>query len=752
MINIFIILKDYLRYFLICFWFLKTSLILSQENFTPNKITDNQITLDGYLNEEFWSSAAKVPFDIEFSPANNEPSRIKTFGYISYSKEFIYVGIDAKVDPKNIRASVRQRDDMNMLNDDFIALRFDTFRDARNNIVLGVNALGSQLDARQINEISEDKRYDISFNINFQSFGNIVEDGYQIEIKIPFSEIEFPNGNDQTWHFNFYERYFEDGNVIELSSQIRDRDNPCLVCQTTDVIKFNDVTIKKRFELLPYLYSNISGSRSSNDQKIIFNKPSGNLGIGLNLDINKNTSLEVTLNPDFSQVEADVTQIDANSSFSLRYPERRPFFNRGTDLVNFVSGTFYSRSIVNPVFASKLFSQFNKSRIFLLNAIDENSPYLVGGEDRSYEGFGDRSFVNILRYQYLLDPKSRLGAFTTNRLYNGGGYGHSTGLDGLFLFSSNWRFNFEYTKSFNQEPNQDWIVSDAKIYGKTVRLDGDNLDGYSLYMRLYRNTEHWRSYFYYRDISPQFRADVGFVVQNNRRWTTFFHEYINILNKPALQKFGFGTKIDRIYTFDAFYKAFSADFFTGFTTFGRTELKYTLDYDAVKTFLRRTYYHLQSHTFLLRGAPYEQFNFELEYTLGKELSVNEEVPEVGRIHKADLSINFQINDNFNITPLLRYSRLENLSKNENYFEGSILRLNFKYQFSNYLNIRLVAENNSFINQFYIQPLIQWNPNPSTIFYLGANQNTLEEIDDITFSLFQFNRSQIFFKFQYLIGL
>ena len=49
-----------------------------------------------------------------------------------------------------------QRDDMNMLNDDFIALRFDTFRDARNNIVLGVNALGSQLDARQINEISED--------------------------------------------------------------------------------------------------------------------------------------------------------------------------------------------------------------------------------------------------------------------------------------------------------------------------------------------------------------------------------------------------------------------------------------------------------------------------------------------------------------------------------------------------------------------------------------------------------------------
>ena len=89
-----------MRNLLIYFLLLNTTLILGQENFIPKRITDSQITLDGYLNEDLWSSAAKVPFDIEFSPANNEPSRIKTFGYISYSKEFIYVGIDAKVDPK----------------------------------------------------------------------------------------------------------------------------------------------------------------------------------------------------------------------------------------------------------------------------------------------------------------------------------------------------------------------------------------------------------------------------------------------------------------------------------------------------------------------------------------------------------------------------------------------------------------------------------------------------------------------------
>ena len=103
--------------------------------------------------------------------------------------------------------------------------------------------------------------------------------------------------------------------------------------------------------------SNIQGERQSPTAAIEYGGFNAKIGLGLNLDLNKNTSWEVTLNPDFSQVEADVTQIDVNSSFSLQYPERRPFFNRGTDLVNFADGAFYSRSIVNPSVASKILSQ-----------------------------------------------------------------------------------------------------------------------------------------------------------------------------------------------------------------------------------------------------------------------------------------------------------------------------------------------------------------------------------------------------------
>ena len=724
----------------------------AQDRFFPPLVEGGDFIIDGYLNEGVWSQAATVPFDIEFSPANNEAARKETTAYIAYSSTHLFVGVYAKHDPNAIRASIRPRDDRNIWNDDVVLLRIDPYADARFNIGLAVNALGSQFDVKQVNALSDDKRYDSTFNVNFESSGVIVEDGYQIEMKIPFSEIPFPNGTDQLWRINFYRRYVDNGNIIEVSSQIRDRNNSCVVCQTTDELYLKGIEIDKRLEFLPYVSSNLSGERQRPSSTIDYGDLNANVGLGLNLDINKNTSWELTLNPDFSQVEADVTQIDVNSSFSLQYPERRPFFNRGTDLLNFADGAFYSRSIVNPSVASKILSQGRKSRLLLLSALDKNSPYLVGGEDRSYLGEGGQSVVNVFRYQYLFNPQSRIGGVMMNRFYDGGGFGHLFGVDGLFLLNQNWRLSFELFKNTNQEPVQDWITTDAEIRGKTIALDGDRLNGDAFYIQLYRKTEFWRSYLYYRNISPQYRADVGFAVKNNRRWGTFYHQYLNILNKPGIQEFGFGTKIDLVYTFDDLYKNFSVDLFASLKTYGQTEIRYTLDYDARKTFLNIPFKHLGTHTLSIDGAPSERFNFRTKFDLGKDLSVNEEVPEVGRLRTAFMTLSFQLNEKFTVNPSLRYSQLERLSGGGDYFNGSIARMNLRYQFSPAFNVRLIAEKNSFTNQFFIQPLIQWNPNPSTIFYLGGNQNTVEQIDDLQFQLFQFNRTQYFFKFQYLIGL
>ena len=210
----------------------------------------------------------------------------------------------------------------------------------------------------------------------------------------------------------------------------------------------------------------MSGKRPTQKGTLDYDSFKPNAGLGLNLDLNKNSGLEITLNPDFSQVEADVTQIDVNSSFALEYTERRPFFNRGTDIVNFTDGAFYSRSINNPLLSTKLLSQAKKSRIYFLTAIDQNSPYQIAGEDRSYLGQGGQSFVNVFRYQRLLNKNTRLGLVTTNRYYEEGGYGNLLGTDGWFLISKNWRLTYELLANFNQEPTADWIDSSDTIEGR----------------------------------------------------------------------------------------------------------------------------------------------------------------------------------------------------------------------------------------------------------------------------------------------
>jgi hypothetical protein len=111
-----------------------------------------------------------------------------------------------------------------------------------------------------------------------------------------------------------------------------------------------------------------------------------------------------------------------------------------------------------------------------------------------------------------------------------------------------------------------------------------------------------------------------------------------------------------------------------------------------------------------------------------------------------------LSNKLKLSPSIRYARLKNIQTQTNYFEGAITRFSARYQFNNFFSIRLISEYNTFSERFFIQPLIQWNPNPSTVFYIGGNQNSLNEFNDDLYSLFRVDQTQYFLKFQYLIGI
>ena len=723
-----------------------------QDLYTPPKLVNPQIIVDGILSEKEWENAIAVDLDYEVNPGNNIIPKEKTKVYVLYSDTHLYIGFHAFQKPEEIRASIRSRDDLGMISDDFVIIAFDTYGDSRNNYLLLSNAFGSQLDARAVNALTDEDRYDINFNVDHQTSGTIVSDGYQVEFKIPFASLPFPNGNNQEWNFNFQRLTFRNGIPIELRSQPFDRTAPCQICQTTDRLVLNNIKIDKRVELLPYLAGNITGSKTNILGEIEYEKLNPNLGLGLNVDLNKNSTLEVTLNPDFSQVEADVTQIDINSAVALEYPERRPYFNRGTDIVQYVSGAFYSRSINNPLISTKLVSQGKKERLFFLTALDQNSIYQIAGEDRSYIGQGEESFVNVIRYQRLLNKNSRLGLLSTNRYYKNGGYGNLFGTDGWFLLNKNLRVTYELFFNTNKEPNANWIDSNDFIFDRSVILNNQKFDGKSLYFQLYRNTKKWRSYITYRDFSPNFQADVGFVVKNNRKWATLYHTYQIFPNKPALQFLSFGTKADIVYTYEDYLKTISVDGILSIKTLFNTEISYTFDFDAFKNFLGKDYRNLESNRFVITSSPNESFSLNLNLTVGRELAFNEVVPEKGKELKFNFIPLIQLSNKLRISPSIRYARLKHLDSNDFYYNGSISRFSIRYQFNNFFNVRIISEYNTFTDRFFIQPLIQWNPNPSTVFYIGGNQNSLSDFNDEIYSIFRVDQTQLFLKFQYLLNL
>ena len=737
---------------LILFLFLFAPITFSQESFSPIKDNNTRFIIDGIISDDEWNNAIEVDLDYEVNPGNNISPKEKTKVFIVYSDTHLYIAFKAYANPKEVRASIRSRDDLGMISDDFIVVAFDTYGDSRNNYLLLANAFGSQLDARAVNAITDEDRYDINFNVDFETKGNIVSDGFEIEFKIPFASLPFPNGNNQEWNFNFRRNSFRNGVPIELRSQPFDRTAPCQICQTTDKLILKDIKIEKRIEFLPYVAGNVTGKKETILDQINYEKFNPNLGLGINLDLSKNSTLELTLNPDFSQVEADVTQIDVNSSVALEYPERRPYFNRGTDIVQYTTGAFYSRSINNPLISTKLISQGKKERVFFLTALDQNSVYQIAGEDRSYLGQGDESFVNVLRYQRLINKNSRLGLLTTNRYYKNGGYGNLLGTDGWFLLSDKLRFTYELFLNFNKEPNADWIDSNDNIFGRTVTLDNQTFTGKSINIQLYRNTEKWMSYLTYRDFSPNFQADVGFIVKNNRKWGTLYHAYQTFPNKPALQYFSIGTKADILYTYEDYLKTISVDGIWSIKTLFNTEINYTHDRDIFKNFLGRDYRNLPSNRFQVRSSPNESLAINLNLTFGRDLAYNEENPEIGREFNFYFMPAIQLSNKLRISPSIRYARLKHMNNDNYYYNGSISRFSIRYQFNNFFNVRIVSEYNTFSERFFIQPLIQWNPNPSTVFYVGGNQNSLNDFNDDMYSIFRVDQTQIFLKFQYLIGL
>ena len=163
-------------------------------------------------------------------------------------------------------------------------------------------------------------------NVEFEAEAQFTDYGYDVELKIPFSSINYEDTDTKRWKVAFYRKLYNKGVESGYLSHKVIAGKGCLICQSPYYYELNDISQKSKKRLIPSLTAN---SRSFRDDSgaMVTDKVDSEISLNGIYEINDNT-FEFTINPDFSQVEADESQIDVNSTTALRYPERRIFLTR----------------------------------------------------------------------------------------------------------------------------------------------------------------------------------------------------------------------------------------------------------------------------------------------------------------------------------------------------------------------------------------------------------------------------------------
>ncbi|MDA9141315.1 carbohydrate binding family 9 domain-containing protein [Gammaproteobacteria bacterium] len=700
-------------------------------------IMGNNIMLDGTLSPEEWNQASSYDLEYEVMPSRNTPAALKTTAYMKYDKKYLYIGIKAFGDPNKIRATLKNRDQT--WNEDYVALMADPFRDGRYGVLIGVNALGVQLDEKHISSAGPDD----SWNILFQSATAFQDDGYSAEFMIPFSELQLPDTEIQQWKIGFIRKSYQAGVQTVFASFKNLPAETCYACQADEEVLLGSPDEIYRSYLYPYIFINQFGNRPVKKFKV--QNPDYEIGITGLYDLTRSSSIEYTINPDFSQIESDAPVIMENQTFALSYPEKRTFFLEGSELLKSDTQTVYTRSITNPLGAIKYTNQGENNSIYFLQATDTDSPYLAAGQYRSFLGNAGKSKVTIGRFKKNLGNKSHIGLIATNRDYQIGGSGSVVEFDSLINFLDDYILDLNYAKSDTQEGQIDFIGSEDTFAGRTYAMDGESFSGVAKNFRLRRAVDQSNWGVRFKDVSPTYRAHVGFVGRNDYKSRNYWYGR-TYRSTGTIRRINFNWNNRNRLNYrnqktQEFYQ-FRVELETDFNFTGQIEwqVKASEKFDDIQ-------YGKQTE-FEIRGQyhPSESFFTSFEIEKGDSIAYRIDNPEIGDATEYNLYNVFRFSDNFKIALGHRYSELKNKVTGEEFYAGEINRFEIDYQIDGALSTRTIIEKNDFSEDYFLEALIQWKPNPYTIFYAGGTQ-FYKEPNPFSDNI-RLETSQIYAKFQY----
>jgi hypothetical protein len=470
------------------------------ENPYPIPKTDARLKVDGVLDEPAWASARVLELNYEISPRENVAPPVRTEILITYNETHLYFGFRCyDPEPARIRAHYGERDKSS--GDDWVAVEIDTYNDSRRAFTLITTAAGVQMDG--LSDAAGIKDY--NWDMIYDTAARIQDWGYGVEVAIPFSSLRFQRTKGpQVWGLNAVRGYPREQNH-QIWARPYDRGNSCRVCQYLKIEGFDGVSPGRNLEFDP----TVTAMRT--DERAEF--PSGGLslrdqsaeaGLTARWGITPNLVLSGTVNPDFSQVEADAAQLDINQPFALFYPERRPFFTEGLDFFRTPLNILYTRTVRDPRWGFKLTGKDGKNAVGAYVLQDAVTNLIFPGSQYSRSSSLQRaSTAGALRYSRDLGRDSDLGVFFSDR--EGGDYFNRVyGFDGHIRLSPKDEVVFQFLGSSTRYDQET-----AEAFAQPQGTFGDA----ALAAVYTHKTRYHQLDFEVDDIGKDFRADLGYLPQ-----------------------------------------------------------------------------------------------------------------------------------------------------------------------------------------------------------------------------------------------
>lgn len=307
-----------------------------QENYTISAYQLDQksepIIVDGKLEEEVWKKAEHRGGFLEKEPFPLVPISEKTEFAILYDKENLYIGVWCwDTEPEKI---VQELSPRGTSAPDHVMLFIDSYHDHRTGYKLVVSPTGVQVDELRYDDIKRDNNW----NGVWYSEGSVDTNGWYAEVKVPFYNFRYNNKPLQTWGFNIIRNISKNASRGQWKPHLPEWDNTTRMSQMGNVENIKNISSGRKFEFRPYIAAGTSNSITTNPTKSI------NIGGDIRYSPTPNLTADLTINPDFAQVDADVFEINL-TRFPIRFKELRPFFTERINVFNTPKELFYSRRI-----------------------------------------------------------------------------------------------------------------------------------------------------------------------------------------------------------------------------------------------------------------------------------------------------------------------------------------------------------------------------------------------------------------------